>query len=167
MTRALVIAALLAGCGTPPPQWNVDAGACVPYQPPTSTNLTTPTVSFKTDVMPIFEQSCQSSSCHGIAQSPQGGLFLGAELAKGSDSDKVYAGLVGKPSGQLPSMPFVTAGDPTTSYLMHKLDGDQCMYQMSCVGRDCLKARPYDTGALAVDTRDIVRRWIAQGAPDN
>jgi hypothetical protein len=153
----------LAACGTPPPVWEVDAGACVPYT--TSESLMTPSASFKTDVMPIFGKSCSSTSCHGIADSPQGGLFLGAELKHGSDATQVYAGLVGKPSLQLKSMAFVTAGDPANSYLMHKLDGDQCMFETSCAGGDCQKTMPYDTGSLSVDDRDVIRRWIAQGAP--
>lgn len=167
MKRAVVLAILLGACGTPPPTWTPDAGECTPYTSPGSTDLMSPSISFKTAVMPVFAKSCSSSICHGIASSPQGGLFLGAELAKGSDSAKVYAGLVGMPSQQLTAMPFVTAGDPTQSYLMHKLDGDQCMFQTMCVAHDCLKAMPYDTGSLGVDTRDIVRRWIAQGAQDN
>ncbi len=154
----------LGACGTPPPTWAPDAGACTPYTTPTTTDLTTPTVSFATDVMPVFAHNCSSSSCHGIADSPRGDLFLGAELAHGTDATTVYAGLVGKPSAQLPTMPYVTAGDPTNSYLVHKLDADQCMYQTSCVGHDCLQAMPYDTAALPVETRDVVRRWIAQGA---
>jgi hypothetical protein len=139
----------------------------VPYTPPGTTDLTTPAMSFKTDVMPVFAANCASSSCHGIADSPRGGLFLGAQLAKGADASTVRAGLVGKASGQLPTMPFVTAGDPGSSYLMHKLDSDQCMYETSCVGHDCLKTMPYDTASLEVTTRDIVRRWIAQGAAAN
>jgi len=154
----------LAACGTPPPTWEVDAGACVPYMAPPASQLLAPAVSFKTDVMPIFSASCASSSCHGIADSPKGGLFLGAELAHGSDSQKVHDALVAMPSAQLPMMAFVTASDPSTSYLMHKLDADQCQFQTQCVGNDCLKPMPYDVGALSADKRDIVRRWIAQGA---
>ncbi len=163
MRIAAALALALAACGTPPPTWLPDAGACTPYVPPATTDLTTPTVSFATDVMPVFAHNCSSSSCHGIADSPRGDLFLGAELAHGTDASKVYAALA-KPSGQLPSMPYVTAGDPSSSYLMHKLDADQCMYQTSCVGHDCLQSMPYDTSALPVETRDVVRRWIAQGA---
>ncbi len=162
--RALLLVAALAACGTPPTPWSPDAGPCMPYVPPSSTDLMTPTVSFKTDVMPVFLMNCASTSCHGLASSPKGNLFLGA---KATDAATVYGGLVGKTSAQLPSMPFVTASDPTSSYLMHKLDADQCMFQAQCAGHDCLQAMPYDTASLAVDTRDTVRRWIAQGAAQN
>jgi hypothetical protein len=161
--RALALVAL-AACGTPPPVWEVDAGPCQPYV--TTADMTAPSVSFKTDVMPLFAASCSSSSCHGISDSPRGNLFLGAELKHGADASQVYAGLV-KPSAQLPEMPFVAASDPSKSYLMHKLDGDQCMFETSCVGGDCQKSMPYDTAALSADDRDVIRRWIAQGAAQN
>lgn len=164
MKGALVIFAV-AACGTPPPTWEVDAGACVPYMAPGTSQLQSPAVSFVTDVMPVFTANCSSASCHGIAGSPQGGLFLGAELQHGADSQTVHDGLVGMASVQLPMMSFVSPGDPTNSYLMHKLDADQCQFAEQCVGHDCLKPMPYDIGALTTDKRDIVRRWIAQGAP--
>jgi hypothetical protein len=163
--KAALALVALAACGTPPPVWEVDAGPCQPYV--TTANMMMPTVSFKTDVMPVFAASCSSSSCHGITDSPRGGLFLGAELKHGADASTVYTGLVGKASPQLPEMPFVTASDPSKSYLMHKLDGDQCMFETSCVGGDCQKSMPYDTGALSIENRDVIRRWIAQGATQN
>jgi len=159
--RALLL--VLVACGTPPPTWSPDAGPCMPYTTPGSTDLMTPSISFKMQVMPVFLANCASLSCHGLASSPKGNLFLGA---KATDAATVYAGLT-KASAQLPSMPFVTASDPTSSYLMHKLDADQCMYETQCAGHNCLQSMPYDTSSLGVDTRDIVRRWIAQGALQN
>ncbi len=165
--KAALLAVVVAACGTPPPTWEPDAGACVPYVAPPTNQLLDPTVSFATEVMPIFTQSCSSTSCHGIQSSPQGGLVLGAELKHGADSASVYGSLVGPMSAQLPTMAFVTPGDPSSSYLMHKLDADQCQFAAQCTGHDCLKPMPYDTGSLATDTRDTIRRWIAQGAPQN
>jgi hypothetical protein len=170
MTRAALaaIALALVACGTDPPVWTPDAGPCVAYVVPTTTSLTTPTVSFQTDVMKVFNDNCGSSSCHGSTDNPTGSVFLGASTANGSDSATVYTGLVAISSGELHSMNFVTAGDPSMSYLMHKLDGDQCVYEQSCIGGDCMHSMPSDSPVtLAVSTRDIVRRWIAQGAPNN
>jgi len=163
--RSALLALAVAACGTPPPTWEVDAGACVPYMAPPITQLQAPAVSFVNDVMPVFTANCSSASCHGVASSPQGGLFLGAELQHGADAQTVHDAIVGKPSAQLPMMNFVTPGDPANSYLMHKLDADQCQFTQQCVAQDCLKPMPYDVGALTTDQRDIVRRWIAQGAP--
>jgi hypothetical protein len=163
--RLLVLAASVGNaCGTAPPSWAPDAGPCVEYV--STIDVMTPAMSFKTDVMPVLEASCASSSCHGIADGPKGDLFLGAQLAHGSDADTVHGSLVGKASSQLPSMQFVAPGDVKTSYVMHKLDNDQCIYNSACVGSDCQHSMPFDV-MLDVSKRDIIRRWIAQGAANN
>jgi hypothetical protein len=143
-------------------------GNCVPYAVPPGTDLTLPTISFKHDVMRLFNNSCGLSTCHGTTTAPQGGLFLGAESAMRSDAAAVNAMIVGRSSGELPSMPFVTAGDPSQSYLMHKLDGDQCQFDSRCSGGSCLSLMPSGGSQLLPSAiRDLLRRWIAQGAQDN
>jgi hypothetical protein len=163
--KTLLVLALVA-CGTPPPEWGPDAGACEEYAPPPGFDPTAPTVSFKTNVMGLLSSSCASASCHGIAEGAQGGLFLGAELKQGADAANVYASLVGPMAGELGTMPYITAGDPANSYVMHKLDGDQCMFAEACANHTCNETMPRD-GQLPVETRDILRRWIAQGAQNN
>jgi len=164
--KSLCALVVLAACGTPPPAWGPDAGACVAYASDPGFDLTTPTMSFKTNVMPVLTASCSSASCHGVTSGSQGGLFLGAQLKKGADFAMVYTSLVGPMAGELGSMPYVTAGDPAKSFVMHKLDGDQCMYTQACTNHTCNDTMPRD-GQLPVETRDIVRRWIAQGALNN
>jgi hypothetical protein len=160
--KVLALVALL-GCGTVPPSWAPDAGDCVAY---TSTiDLMAPTVSFKTDVMPVLTAHCSSAICHGISDGAQGGLFLGAETMKGADAGTVFTNLMAM-SGQATGLPYVTPTSTANSYIMHKLDGDQCMVADKCSGGDCQRTMPFD-GQLVPDTRDIVRRWIAQGAPNN
>jgi hypothetical protein len=165
----LAALALVAGaCGTDPPVWTPDAGPCVQYSVPMSEDLMAPSVSFHTDVMKVFNDSCGSSACHGSQDNPTGSVFLGASTANGSDSATVFTSIVSISSGELRSMNFVTPSDPSMSYLMHKLDGDQCVFEQSCTGGDCMHSMPSDSAVtLAVTTRDIVRRWIAQGAPNN
>ncbi len=143
--------------------------SCQAYQVPAGTSLTTPTVSLRTDVMNVFNSNCGAATCHGNGDSAMstGELFLGAESAAGSDAATVRAGIVGKMGDELASMPLVTAGNPTMSYLMHKMDGDQCQYDAQCAGGTCLADMPNGGLSLPVTTRDIVRRWIAQGALDN
>jgi hypothetical protein len=56
-------------------------------------------------------------------------------LATGDPTAQVYAGLVGASANkpiETTCMPFVTPNDPTKSYLMHKLDGDECNLGASC-----------------------------------
>lgn len=164
--KAMLAVVALAACGTPPPEWGPDAGACVAYASAPGFDLTTPAMSFETNVMPVLTASCSSASCHGVADGAQGGLFLGAELQHGADAAKVYKNLVGPMAGELGSMPYVTPGDPAKSFIMHKLDGDQCMLAEQCANRTCNDTMPRD-GQLPVETRDILRRWIAQGAQNN
>jgi hypothetical protein len=138
---------------------------CTAYVVPPGTSLTSPAVSFRGDVMKLFNDSCGASSCHGTASAPAGGLFLGLESARGGDAATVHAGLVGHAAAELPAMMLVTAGDPEHSYLMHKLDGDQCMFTAQCSGGDCMSFMPQGSPQpLAPETRDVVRRWIATGA---
>jgi hypothetical protein len=127
-----------------------------------------PAVTFKTDMMKLFNNDCGAAPCHGTNAGLTGPLFLGAETAMGSDASAVYANLVGPKSTELTSMPYVTPGDPAHSYIMHKLDGDQCQYNAQCVGGSCLAIMPNGLGhPLPTATRDTVRRWIAQGAQND
>jgi hypothetical protein len=144
--------AVLGGCPGP-------GGQCQPYK--SGANLTSPTQSLRTDVVPIFHASCSLPSCHSAA------VASGTLVLEG-DAGTIRAGIVGVASAEVPSMPYVTAGDPTQSYLMHKIDGDTC--SLPGCGPDgglCDVTMPYTGALLTTDTRDIIRRWIAQGALDN
>jgi hypothetical protein len=90
----------------------------------------------------------------------------------GTDASTVVQGLVGVTSNEDPTMVTVVAGDPGNSYLMHKLDGDQCTLASACASSktqytDCGQQMPYSSPPLDEPTRDIIRRWIAQGAKNN
>jgi hypothetical protein len=147
-------------------------------------DLTAPTVSFRNAVMPIFRFSCATSTaCHGgdprktIAQR---GLFLGCSameldsgtcLSTGDIPEQVYQGLVGDPDAgpdagpnkpiEINGMPFVTAGDPGKSYLIHKIDGDQCNL-MGCVPNNAAVARVDSPG-----TTPFAANWCGQSMPFN
>jgi len=151
-----------------------DAGdePCVAYEP--DADLTTPVVSFQNDVIPIIQFSCgiAGSTCHGTPdvtaqQRPYLGNFDG-----GTDNTAVIAGIVGVPSWEEPQMPMVTASDPGNSFLMHKVDWDQCVLAPYCAQgltqyTDCGQGMPYSSDQLDTPTRDTIRRWIAQGAQNN
>jgi hypothetical protein len=160
-----------------------DAGGCVAYV--SSVDLTTPTVSFQTDVLPIFEQSCGigGGTCHGIASEavllrPFLGVF---DDDASTDSAAIVNGIVGVASNEDPQMDLVKAGDPSQSYMMHKLDGDQCTLETDCAPAESTivaASNPTYTGCgtlmpqspevlLPQAKRDTVRRWIAQGASNN
>jgi hypothetical protein len=145
-------------------------GTCHPYVEDAGTNLMSPTETLKANVViQVFNANCGAVTCHGstLSTNNPSGLFLGDSTKNGSDAAMVYTGLVGKTGNELKTMPFVTAGDPSKSYLMHKMDGDQCQFDAQC-GGSCLAEMPNGLGhVLPGPTRDIVRRWIAQGAKNN
>ena len=149
-----------------------DGGACLgPFV--SCADLTTPTVSFAADIVPIFQPSCgiAGSTCHGTTSSEQESLYLGT-VDGGTDAGFVVKGLVGVASLEDPTMVLVKASDPANSYLMHKLDGDQCTLATSCATSgtqytDCGQQMPYSSPPLDESTRDTIRRWIAQGAQNN
>jgi hypothetical protein len=64
-------------------------------------------------------------------------------------------------------MNYVAAGDLAGSYLLHKMDGDQGQFDAKCAGGTCQSSMPQGSDILPADKRDVVRRWIAQGAQDN
>jgi hypothetical protein len=169
-------------------------GVCYPGLTPDFTScapLTKPTVSFGKDIVPIFETKCGvNASCHGDPVAPLVGQpFLG--LAKGgTDPSMVIRGIVGVRSPEAPSVDIVKPGDPANSYMMHKLDGDQCQFASACNAQNmiawtaCGLQMPIDSVIpLCLDSqaecvsqqalakqygyRDQIRRWIAQGAANN
>jgi hypothetical protein len=157
---ALVSSITIAACSSP-----TSGASCETYVVPASFDPTKPTVSFTSDVLPIFEASCGlSTSCHGAQTGPR--IFLGSRSTP-FDPMRVLGDVVGVPSSDLPAMNYVTAGDPSQSFLMHKMDGDQCMLTAKCANNDCGLSMPQNNDVLEVAKRDVVRRWIAQGAQNN
>lgn len=104
-----------------------------------------PTTAFG-DVQAILGQSCAFSTCHG---SGSGYLQL-----RGTDAD--YDALVGVTAFAAPDETLVVPGDPDASYLMAKLDG-----AAGIVG----DTMPQGGDLLDASTRDVIRDWIADGAP--
>jgi hypothetical protein len=150
--------------------------ACCAYTVPASTDLTSAT-SFQNDVLPILLNSCSFSGCHNMP-SDMGALgsptvFLGSKTIPSANSG-VVADIVGVASTELPSMQFVKPGDPENSYLMHKADGDQCLFTAMCPALPsslglppCGDTMPMGQALIDVAPRDTIRRWIAEGAMDN
>jgi hypothetical protein len=70
-------------------------------------------------------------------------------------------------------MNIIAAGDPDASYMMHKLDDDQCQFATTCdatgnkIFKLCGSSMPQLAPLLDENTRDAFRRWIAQGAKNN
>jgi hypothetical protein len=159
---ALLALTALAGAGCPASDHDSeDPSACKDYASPAGFDGLSPGVSFANDVLPIFARSCAFSTCHGSTSGAANGVFLGR------DGPRVHAAIVNGKSAELTSMPLVTPGNPRESYLMRKMDGSQCALDAQCTGGSCQSSMPKGDTVLDVATRDIVRRWIAQGAKDD
>jgi hypothetical protein len=153
------IPALLFLSGCPAEEERV----CTDHQPPAGFDAQTPTVAFARDVVPIFNRSCAFSDCHNALS--RNGLALGDQNR--IDPRTAHGKLVGQPSRTLPAMPYVTAGNPRESFLMHKMDGSHCTLDARCDKGTCGQAMPRSSELLEESERDVVRRWIAQGAKND
>jgi hypothetical protein len=120
------------------------------------------------------------TTCHGDLNRPKADLYLGAndrpqEALSENDINAIHTHLVGKASAAAPSIPLVDPGKPETSFLMMKLDGcldevrGQCQGTSSQVDREhpCGSSMPESSDLLPKAERDLIRSWIAQGAPNN
>lgn len=158
---ALSAVLLVLACSDSSGSDSAEARACVAHNAPEPAALSSPPASFETDVAPVLAKSCAFSSCHGSRGPTNRGIFL--NTSKPEDFAAVKAALRG-PSRAAPTMAYVAPGDPDKSFLMHKLDGDQCIVADSCNGGDCGKSMPEGNALLPETSRDAIRRWIAQGA---
>jgi hypothetical protein len=94
----------------------------------------------------VFTPLC--TTCHTGAAAP-----LGLRL----DESSSYAMLVNAPSTEVPSLRRVNPGQPESSYLIQKLEG-----RAAVGGRMPLNQPP-----LPQETIDLIRQWIANGAPQS
>jgi len=94
----------------------------------------------------VFTPIC--SVCHIGAGAPEG-LQL--------DAAHSYNLLVGVPSAEVPSLLRVKPGDPTNSYIVHKLKGPP-----GIVGNQM----PLGETPLSQATQAAISQWIANGAPN-
>lgn len=154
-----------------------------------STGCAYASASFSADIIPIFrETGCALSSvCHGqMGNSGEENLYLGMNSGGGGSADisAVYSGLVGVASEEDPSMNLVTPGDPSSSYLWHKVVGDQNSNAAVASGcakattmcSDCNVMTPCGTfmpyygemlSGIAPDDLCTLQNWISEGAPNN
>ena len=99
----------------------------------------------------LFGPTCAAAGCH---TGPTGaGLPSGMDLSSANAS---FLSLVGVASIQQPSLSRVAAGDPTNSYLVHKIEGRAAAPNSSRM--------PFGQPALDQATINNIRQWISDGA---
>lgn len=138
-SRPIPLVARMAGyhCATHPSMIGSINGEMPPTPPPTFSSIRTQ----------IFEIWCVA--CHsGVGRA--GDLRLDANAAY---DELVNARSVGKPGAVR-----VIPGDPNDSYLIHKLEG-----RSDIIGGRMPMGGPF----LPQTDIDMIRTWIAQGAPNN
>lgn len=115
--------------------------ACEPTPQPAC--VATINVNFDSLHTNLFAQRCgtNGAGCHG-ANATQGNLVL-------TNPDAAYAALLGMDG----TRSRVSAGDPTCSLLMQRLETDDALLRM-----------PRGEGKLAEGLRCAVRQWIEEGA---
>ena len=118
-----------------------------------------PTISFRADIIPVFEKACAFTSCYGSALAANG-IFLGK-----SDPDGVFSRMVEQRSSRYPDQTFVVPGDPTKSFLVKKLEPTPC--NRDCQTGACGEPMPKNNPAIPAASRLELARWIAQGAKNN
>ena len=117
-----------------------------------TTNQTSDSISFATQVQPIFTNNCAFAGCHA-GTSPQQGMNLSGGLA--------YQNIVNVLSSERAGMMRVTPFQPDSSYLVHKIQGTQGTVGGSG-GQMPLGGTP-----LPAQQISLIRAWITQGAKNN
>ena len=110
------------------------------------------------DVEPLLRTSCGfGSGCHGTAQ-PAGLVQL--TLGTG-DAAALRTRLLGK-SRREPSLALVVPGEPSASFLLHKVTGD--FTGLPCGPDACGERMPQRSTSLPPEQLELLERWIQQGA---
>lgn len=130
-----------------------------------------PPPAFADDVYPILNGSCSGVGCHNDRFRTLG-LFLGPSPdepeATAETLAAVYASVVA-PSQTAPALARVEPGAPEASFLMLKVDGCQAIVAEQCPNspaeRPCGSSMPLASPLLPAASRELLRRWIAGGAP--
>lgn len=127
--------------------WPINYATCSFRESPEALGLTGTGVTWTARIQPLLAANC--GGCHG-GSLPSAGLDLTAPNA--------HARLLG-PSGQVPSLSFVTPGNPGASYLWLKLTNDA-----SIVGDPMPQDPQLGFRSLAPEELADIQTWITTGA---
>jgi len=128
---------ILTGCTAGNGEGLDQNGQPIPINPPADSD-------FQEIQDTVFSPIC--AQCHIGTNAPQG-LRL--------DAANSYAMLVNVASAEVPTLLRVNPGNPDQSYIVHKIQGSAAVG-----GR-----MPLNQAALPQDRIDLIRSWIAAGAP--
>jgi hypothetical protein len=191
----VAIAGLTFGCSDkedplpPAPNPCAEQGCTFPYA---TFDGSTPKVSLRRDLLAnrsgtsaggVFRRACSAGPCHG--DGAEAGLFLGPATLNPQDQTEILLEqadvdrMLGPDAGVMRrartvNMPIVDPGNPQNSFLMRKIDNCYDDIASGCVALEadaphaCGDRMPWGAlEPLCADERDMIRRWIAQGATDD
>jgi hypothetical protein len=170
------------------------AGGAATCPPDMNYNGAMPIVSLKNDLLAdisatksaggVFRRACSASSCHDESR-PIADLFIAppgkdpmTQMDIAISAAQIERFLNG-PDGVLrmsvtaPTMPIVDPERPWNSFLMRKLDECWTDIEAKCTAPvgdappPCGDSMPQGGELLKADERDLIRRWIFQGAKNN
>ena len=136
----LVVTASLAGCAG-------DGSSLGPDGRPGAANGDggAPKVTLAQLSMEIFTPSCTFSGCHG-------GSFLSANMSL--EADRIAGEIIGVASSGS-DLNRIEPGDPEASFLLKRVRGDS----------DVSSQMPLNRTPLTAEQIEMIRAWIAAGAP--
>jgi len=151
MIALLAISSMLTACagsggggggGTPKP-------AC---KPPAQ-----PTISFSSNIQPIFTASCALAGCH-VGPVPTGPVDLSV--------GQTYAQTVNVKSAQQPTLKRFLPGKPDLSYIIRKIEGGPNIAGVQ-MPQGCPGAPLNGAKCLTPDNIAAIRQWVTECAPNN
>jgi len=127
-------------------------GAKPACKPPATT-----TVSFATNVQPIFNRSCAPPGCH-VPPVPTGPVDLTAGTA--------YSQIVNVKSAQVPSLKRILPGNPDQSYIIRKIEGGPNIAGVQ-MPQGCPGAPLNSAKCPSADEIAAIRQWVTECALNN
>lgn len=119
----------------------------------------TKTRSFRGEVVPLLNEMCGTSACHGDRANANVGVYFIPGDANGTFTE------LQKEAPSAPGAKLVVPGDPAKSFLYAKMVGKQGDFAAQCRNPGCGDTMPPNV-KLTADRQAIVGDWISQGAKD-
>jgi hypothetical protein len=154
---SLALVALVSACSSTSDPTLGSSGSSTKDGGSSAADARNPYPSFKSDVVPIIQQSCSLTACHASKESNLGILLQ-------YDTMQLYTEL--QKTSPTSHAPFVVAGDPSKSYLIMKMEAKQATLAAMCPSMNCGNVMPPDDPLPAAKIK-VFTDWIMAGAKND
>ena len=117
-----------------------------------------PTVFYGSNIQPIYNRSCATSTACHIGATAGAGLQLTPGIS--------YGATVNVPSTQQPRLLIIKPGDPDNSYLVRKIEGGPGIVGLQ-MPQGCPGTAQGGAVCLSADDVAAIRTWISECAQNN